>query len=85
MFRDEEGGGGDKKWENCGSETLSHQPSRQGKTFHAPPPLKSENFLCPPFNTAKTSSYCMKTIHKLFLPPPPFSMAKTAQPPFRKT
>ena len=41
-------------------------PSRQGNTLRAPPPplLKSGNFMRPPFNMAKTSSYCIKTTPK---------------------
>ena len=31
------GEGGATKWENRGSETFCATPSRQGKTFHAPP------------------------------------------------
>ena len=31
------GGGGATKWENRGSETFCATPSRQGKTFRAPP------------------------------------------------
>ena len=49
-----------------------------------PPFLKSGNFSCPPYNMAKTSSYCVKTTPKLCVPP--FSMAKTvsAPPPFHR-
>ena len=62
---------------------------RQGETFHlkmnAPLPLlKSGNIFVPPpphFNTAKISSYCVKTTPKLVVPPPPFSMTKTFTPP----
>ena len=53
--------------------------SRQGKTFHAPPPpplSRVETFRAPTFNMAKTSSYHIKATPKLVVPPP-FSMAKT--------
>ena len=69
-------GGGATKWENRGSETFCTPPSRQGKPFCAPL-LKSQNFLRPHFNMAKTLSYCIKTTQKLVVPPPPFSMSKT--------
>ena len=56
-------------------------PSRQGKTFCAPP-FKDWKLFAPPYNMAKTSSYYVKTTPKLFVPPP-FSMAKTfSAPPF---
>ena len=58
------------------------------KTFLAPPPplflLKSENFVRappPPPNLVKTSSYHVKTTHKLVVPLTPFSMAKTFSAP----
>ena len=57
------------KWENQGSEIF------------CTPLLKSGNFLCPPFNMAKTSSYCIKTTPKYVVTPPPFSMAKTCSAP----
>ena len=68
-------------------------PTRQGKTFLAPPPiLKSGNFSRPPNNMAKTSSYRVKTTPKLFVPPPsawlklfppppPFRRGKTSRDP----
>ena len=62
-------------------------PQDRVKLF-APPLLKSGNFSRPPYNMAKTSSFRIKTTPKLFVPPPPFSMAKTfSAPPFcrRKT
>ena len=64
-------GGGATKWENHGSETFRT------------PILKSENFLHPSFNMAKTSSHRVKTTPKVVvpLPPPPFSMAKTVSAP----
>ena len=55
-------------------------PQDRVKLF-APPLLKSGNFLCPPYNMAKTSSYRVKTTPKLVVPP--FSMANTvSDPPF---
>ena len=33
------GEGGATKWQNRGSETFCAPPSRQGKTFRAPPPF----------------------------------------------
>ena len=80
------GRGGGYKIGNRGSETCCPPPlpSRQGKTFRAPL-LKSGNFSCPSFNMAKTSSYRVKTTPKRFVPPPPFSMAKTfSAPPFHR-
>ena len=59
-------------------------PSRQGKTFGAPPPfLKRGNFLPPPpFYMAKTSSYRIKTTPKLVVPsPPPSAWLKFLLPP----
>ena len=50
-------------------------PSRQGKTYCAPPHalLKNGNLFCPLFDIAKTSNYRVKTTPKLFVPakPPP--------------
>ena len=43
-------------------------PSRQGKTFRAPP-FKEWKYFAAPFNMAKTSSYHVKTTPKLFPPP----------------
>ena len=62
-------GGGATKWGNRGSETFCAPPlSGHGKTFRAPL-LKSGNFSRPPYNIAKTSSYHVKTIPKLVVPP----------------
>ena len=41
------GEGGATKWENRGSETFCATPSRQGKTFRAPP-LKDWKLYAPP-------------------------------------
>ena len=41
------GGGGATKWENRGSETFCATPSRQGKTFRAPP-FKEWKLYAPP-------------------------------------
>ena len=65
-------GGGATKWENRGSETFC--PSRQGKTFRAPPFKELERFAPSPFDMAKTSSYHVNTTPKLVVPP--LSMAK---------
>ena len=61
-------GRGATKWENRGSETFcTPLPLKTGLNFlHPLPLLKSGNFLRPPFNMAKTSSYCVKTTPKLF-------------------
>ena len=76
------GEGGATKWENRGPETFCAHPSRQGKTFRAPPPFKEWKLYALPYNMAKTSSYRVKTTPKLFVPPlqnssnffrPPFS------------
>ena len=73
------------KWEIASPKLFVPPPSRQGKTFFAPPLLKSGNFSRPPYNMAKTSSYLIKTTPKLVVLPP-FSMAKTfsAPPPFHR-
>ena len=44
---------------------------KTGKTFSCPPPppFKEWKLFVPPFNMAKTSSYCVKTTPKLFVPP----------------
>ena len=55
-------------------------PSRQGKTFRAPPPFKEWKLPPPPFNMGKTSRYSLKTTPKLVVPPS-FSMAKTFSAP----
>ena len=53
-------------------------PSRQGKTFWPPLLIRMETFCAPPpFNMAKTPSYCVKTTPKLGVLLPPFSMAET--------
>ena len=62
------------------------------KLFATPPPqdrvnifthslLKSGNFLHPPFNMGKTSSYCVKTTPKHFSPHPLFVGVKLHVPP----
>ena len=68
----EAGGGGATKWENRGSETFCAPPPplRQGKTFCAPPFKELKLFHAPPpFNMAKTSSYCIETTPKVVVPP----------------
>ena len=61
-------GRGATKWGNRGSETFCAPPQDRVKLF-TPPLLKSGNFLLPPYNMAKTSSYCVKATPKLFVPP----------------
>ena len=76
------GRGGYKMGKSRVRNFLRHPPpSRQGKTSRAP----LLNFLrTPPFNFAKTSSYCVKTTPKPFVPS--FSMAKTfSVSPFRRS
>ena len=69
-----EGGyrGGYKMGKSWVRNFLRH-PSRQGKTFCDPPPLpllKGGNFLRSPITMAnKSSSSCVKTTSKLFVPP----------------
>ena len=71
-----------------------HLPSRQGKTFHSPPPLlKSGNFLCPPplqyglnfklprKNHPKTFCVPPPAWLKHFPPPPPFRRGETSLAP----
>ena len=63
------------KWENRGYETFCAPLQDRVKLF-APPPLlksgdKSGNFLHPPYNMAKTSSYSVKTTPSRFVAPPP--------------
>ena len=76
-------GGGLQNGKTAGPKLFAPPPSRQGKSFGAPPLLKSGNFPRPAYNMAKTSSYRIKTTPKLFVPP--FSMAQTFSiPPFRR-
>ena len=46
-----------------------HPQSRQCKTFRTPPFKEWNLFVPPPFNMANTSSYCVKTTPKPFVPP----------------
>ena len=70
------------KWENLGSETFCIPPQDRVKLFARCPVFKSGNFLRPPFNMAKTSSYRVKALpQNILCPPPPFSMAKTFSSP----
>ena len=59
-------------------------PLKTGLNFSRPPTLlKSGNFSRPPppaYNMAKTSSYCVKTTSKLFMPAPSASL-KLPPPP----
>ena len=52
----------------AGLKLFAPPPSRQGKTFRAPP-LKEWKLFVPPYNMAKTLSYHVKTTPKLFVPP----------------
>ena len=63
--------------ENRGSKTFCAPLSQDRVKLFVPPLplLKSGNFLRPPFNIAKTSSYRIETTPKLVVLP--FSMAKT--------
>ena len=58
-------------------------PSRQSKTFCDPPPpvLKSGNFTHPPYNMAKTSSYCVNLPQNFLCPPPPSEWLNLFPPP----
>ena len=90
------GEGGATKWVNRGSETFCALPPQDRVKLFAPPLLKSGNFARappPPYNMAKTSSYCLKTTPKLFVshpsawlklfPPPLFVGVKLHMPPSR--
>ena len=78
------GRGGLQNGKIAGPKLFAPPPQDRVKLF-APPLLKSGNFTRPPYNMAKTSSYCVKSTPKLFVPPPPFRMAKTfSAPPFRR-
>ena len=62
---------------------IAPPPQDRVKRFAPPPLLKSGNFLHPPFNMTKTSSYHVKTTPKIVVSP--FSRAKTFPPPlFRR-
>ena len=70
------GEGGLQNGKIVGPKLFAPPPQDRVKLF-APPLLKSGNFSCPLYKMAKTSSYCVNTTPKLFVPPPlqhhPFS------------
>ena len=70
-----EGGGGYKMGKSRVWNFLCPPPPQDRVNLLAPPLLKSGNFLRPPpFNMAKTSSYCIKTPpYTFYAPPPPLS------------
>ena len=73
-----EGGEGYKMGKSLVPKLFTPPLPQDGVKLVVSPRLKSGNFLCHPYNMAKTSSYVEKTTPKLFVPPPPpFSMAKT--------
>ena len=63
------GRGGLQNGKIAGLKLFAPPPQDRVKLFAPPPLLKSGNFLCPPYNMAKTSSYHVKTTPKLFVPP----------------
>ena len=74
------GRGGLQNGKIAGPKLFAPPPQDRVKLF-APPLLKSGNFSRPPYNMAKTSSYCVKTTLKLFVPPPS-AWLKLFPPPF---
>ena len=84
------GRGGLQNGKIAGPKLFAPPPQDRVKLL-APPLLKSGNFSRPPpYNMAKTSSYCVKTTPKLFAPPlqhglnffrPPFRRGKTSRAP----
>ena len=65
------GRGGLKNGKIAGPKLFAPPPSRQGKTFRAPPFKEWKLYAPPPpYNMAKTSSYRVKSTPKLFVPPP---------------
>ena len=63
------GEGGATKWENRGSETFCATPSRQGKTFRAPP-LKEWKLYAPPLQYGYNFKLPRKIYPKTFCAPP---------------
>ena len=62
------GRGGLQNGKIAGPKLFAPPPQDRVKLF-APPLLKSGNFTRPPYNMAKTLSYHVKSILKLFVPP----------------
>ena len=63
------GRGGGYKMGKSRVRNFLRPPTQDGVKLFAPPLLKSGNFSHPPYNMAKTSSYCVKTTPKLVVPP----------------
>ena len=78
------GRGGLQNGKIAGPKLFAPPPPHQDRVelFAPPPPLKSGSFLRPPFNIAKTSSYCVKTTPNLFAPPHPLKSGYFLHPPF---